>query len=301
MEDARKVRILEKLAFRWPFQWAWDAEKARVQRTINSARSNYEAGGTVEQRQINDDAATIPANLTFKDRLKDWVYRQPAVRQIWSAPAQGTPEPGGSPVAPIFTPPETLGTARANRALKLLEENKMTGFGPPSMPGYKDCSTFACQIAEVPKMSSDAIYADARGSRKYFREIPHLQMREGDFILYPGGINPKTKKRDFGHVAMYAGHGRVIDSSSSGGGIRYRQMPSGFLEHLEKAERGEGVAPIVARLNKDFGKPDVPTPQPGAQTPLVFQPGQYTPKRWLDSGDLSPVAPPLPVPKAPPR
>lgn len=274
MRQERRVRILEKLAFDWPFQWSRDADKARVQRTVDSARRNYEAGGTVEQRQINDSAGSFPANLTLKDRLKDWTTRQVGPKQPWT--------PGTAGPAPIFQPPQDLGNPRANRALQLLRQNPMTGFGPPAK-GYTDCSTFACNVAQAPHMTTDYIYSDARGKKKSWIEIPHWKMRPGDFLVYPS--HEENGDRDYGHIAMYAGAGRVIDSSASGSGVRYRQVPPAFYT---RAEAGDAFPPIVVRARRDMSAPRsfIP-PIPMAGTPLVFQEGQYTPRRGL--GALSPL------------
>lgn len=266
MHQERKDRILEKLAFDWP----WDAEKARVQRTINSARKNYEAGGTLEQKQVNDNAPTIPGNITLLDRLRDWTGRQPGVAQPWSA---GSRDP-----APIFEAPADLGNPRANRALELLRQNTMTGFGPPGK-GYTDCSTFACNVASAPDMTTDRIYQDARGKRKNWTEIPHQQMMPGDFLLYPSHVD-QGGQRDYGHIAMYAGSGRVIDASASGSGVRYRQVPSAFYE---RALAGGPGSPIVVRRNGDNPYTGEAPPIPGAGTPVLFQKGQYTAKKFLPS------------------
>lgn len=274
MKQARKDQILAKLAepaIDNSFPWPWEAERARVQRevqrTVANARRNFQAGGTVEQRQVNDDVGTIPANLTLKDRLKEWTTRQPKVEQPWS-PGQG--------VAPIFSPPANLGNPRANRGLEVLKKNQMSGFGPPS-DGYIDCSSFACDVAQTPRMTTDSIYRDARGTKKNWVEIPHHQMRPGDFLVYPRHRGPDGSL-DYGHIAMYGGAGRFIDSSASGSGSRYRQAPGAFYE---RAAAEDGLSPIVVRAKKDMSAPFTPVPPPGAGTPLVFQEGQYTPKKYL--------------------
>jgi len=96
-----------------------------------------------------------------------------------------------------------------------------------------DCSgyvryVYAQQGVQLPRTSRE----QARAGRKVSARVASL--REGDLMLF-------ADRETISHVAIYAGGGRFIHSSSSGGGVRYDDLGTRrgewFAQHMVAVRR----------------------------------------------------------------
>jgi len=79
-------------------------------------------------------------------------------------------------------------------------------------------------------------------------------LREGDLMLFRGRDNVIS------HIALYAGHNRILHSSSSGNGVGFDDLSSKrgayFRSHLVAARRvtgnGRALMEALARIYRDF-------------------------------------------------
>jgi cell wall-associated NlpC family hydrolase len=83
-----------------------------------------------------------------------------------------------------------------------------------------DCSAFTSQVYK--QFTGGKVnltpYTDAQFNETYAVDQPRI----GDLVFYEGGDQPGTR---FGHVAIYAGAGQVLDASTrSAGGVEYRPL-----------------------------------------------------------------------------
>jgi cell wall-associated NlpC family hydrolase len=128
-----------------------------------------------------------------------------------------------------------------------------------------DCSgyvryVFAQQGVQLPRTSRE----QANAGQKVAARVSSL--RQGDLMLF-------AEQQTISHVAIYAGGGRIIHSSSSGGGVRYDDLGTRrgkwFAQHMVAARRlavdGRSLVQaleLLTRQNVPLDPPDhAPTPR----------------------------------------
>ena len=161
-----------------------------------------------------------------------------------------------SPSSPSRTaPPATrvIGTAEHYLGVPY----KWGGSSPAS--GF-DCSGYVKYVygkkgVQLPRTSREQANAGAR-------VIPRVaSLRQGDLMLFA------EPRKPISHVAIYAGGGRIIHSSSSGGGVRYDDLGTRrgqwYVEHMVAARRlavdGRSLVQSLRSLtipNLPFDPPD---------------------------------------------
>lgn len=171
----------------------------------------------------------------------------------------GSASSPASPSRPAPPAARVIGTAEQYLGVPY----KWGGESPAS--GF-DCSgyvkyVYGRQGVRLPRTSREQAGAGARVT-------PRLaSLRQGDLILFAESRKPIS------HVAIYAGGGRIIHSSSSGGGVRFDDLGSRrgqwYVEHMVAARRlavdGRSLVQSLQRLtipNLPFDPPDgAPAPR----------------------------------------
>jgi cell wall-associated NlpC family hydrolase len=136
--------------------------------------------------------------------------------------------------------------------------------GTPPRTGF-DCSgyvryVYAQQGVRLPRTSREQAGAGQRVAARV------SALRQGDLMLF-------AEQKTISHVAIYAGGGRIIHSSSSGGGVRYDDLDTKrgqwFANHMVAARRlavdGRSLVQsldLLTRQNVPFDPPDHAPPPP---------------------------------------
>ena len=161
--------------------------------------------------------------------------------------------------APASAPPATrvIGTAEQYLGVPY----KWGGSSPQS--GF-DCSgyvkyVYAKQGVRLPRTSREQAGAGLRVS-------PNLTaLRQGDLMLFA------EPRQAISHVAIYAGGGRIIHSSSSGGGVRYDDLDTRrgqwFVQHMVAARRLAVDGRSLVQALELLSKPNVPFDPPDSAPP----------------------------------
>ena len=168
-------------------------------------------------------------------------------------PAVSRPAPTSAPSAPrvIATAEDYLGVP-----YKWGGTSPRTGFDCSGYVRY----VFAQQGVQLPRTSREQAGAGMGVTARV------SSLRQGDLMLF-------AERKAISHVAIYAGGGRIIHSSSSGGGVRYDDLSTRrgqwFAQHMVSARRlsvdGRSLVQaldLLARENIPFDPPDhAPPPQ----------------------------------------
>ena len=138
---------------------------------------------------------------------------------------------------------------------------KWGGSSPQS--GF-DCSgyvryVYGRQGVKLPRSSREQAGAGVRVTPRV------TSLRQGDLMLFAESRQPIS------HVAIYAGGGRIIHSSSSGGGVRYddldTQRGQWFVQHMVQARRLAVDGRSLVQALELLTKPNLPFDPPDAAPP----------------------------------
>jgi len=127
-----------------------------------------------------------------------------------------------------------------------------------------DCSgyvkyVYGRQGVRLPRTSREQAEAGARVAPRI------ASLRQGDLMLFAESRKPIS------HVAIYAGGGRIIHSSSSGGGVRYDDLGGKrglwYVDHLVAARRLAVDGRSLVQSLQSLTMPNVPFDPPDGAPP----------------------------------
>jgi hypothetical protein len=176
-----------------------------------------------------------------------------------------TTQIAGFPVSiplPIPVPSPAPSTTSSTRVLRTADDYlgvpyKWGGTSPRT--GF-DCSGYVQYVygregVRLPRTSRQQAVAGARRPTRWDSALP------GDLVMFaePGAA--------ISHVAFYAGNGRILHSSSSGGGVRYDDLGTRrgrwYRERLVAVRRVSDRGPAIAKgLLEELGLTRVPLDPP---------------------------------------
>jgi len=164
-----------------------------------------------------------------------------------------------SPRRPV---PTTTGGASATRVLASADDYlgvKYRWGGTSPRTGF-DCSGYVQYVYDregvrLPRTSRQQAVAGTRRPTRWDAAGP------GDLVMF---ANPGEA---ISHVAFYAGGGRILHASSSGGGVRYDDLSTKrgrwYRERLVAVRRVSGNGPAIARgLLESLGLTSAPLDPP---------------------------------------
>ena len=172
----------------------------------------------------------------------------------------------GDPTSGRRTPaPAPRPTASAPRVIATAEDYlgvpyKWGGNAPND--GF-DCSgyvkyVFARQGVQLPRTSRE----QARAGQPVTARVAAL--RQGDLMLF-------AERSTISHVAIYAGGGRIIHSSSSGGGVRYDDLGTRrgkwYVQHMVAARRLTADGRSLVQALHLLTRPNTPLDPPDHAPP----------------------------------
>ena len=206
-------------------------------------------------------AQTSRSSITFGD-IERAVRIGRVIRDATSSRRAGSPKTtrrdraaeGAVAVAGTVLSGTTASSRTARRAVATGDDYVGVPYvwGGTSPNGF-DCSGFVQYVYRehgvgLPRTSRQMAHAG--------RSLPAdvASLREGDLMLFQGrgGV--------IGHVALYAGHNRILHSSSSGNGVRYddlsskrgRYYRSNFIAARRVTENGRSLVQSLSLIYRDF-------------------------------------------------
>src|SRR6266540_4276763 len=177
---------------------------------------------------------TLAVALTVGTRTATTVYAQPVAARTISAPV----------------------AAAINYALAQLGKPYQWG---ATGPGSFDCSGLTMRAYQAAGISIPRVSRDQYGAG---RHVPLSQLLPGD-LVFSTHAEESTVPAGIGHVALYLGHGRLIEAAHRGVPIRIASLQrpnlvavatrpaatSPGLPPVQYRQRGSGVTAVQARLD----------------------------------------------------
>jgi cell wall-associated NlpC family hydrolase len=180
---------------------------------------------------------------------------------------QGDPSAGSA--GPVSGPPAAPAARRVLGTAEQYLGTRYTWGGSTPNEGF-DCSgyvkyVYGKQGVRLPRTSRE----QAKAGQSVRARVSSL--RAGDLMMFAESRKPIS------HVAIYAGGGRIIHSSSSGGGVRYDDLVTRrgqwFVQHMVAARRlavdGRSLVQsleLISQPGLPFDPPDgAPPPKGGVR------------------------------------